>query len=50
MVVRILDVARDPFRPKEDEKEALELKVLYLSAIGILLYLLNTLEQTYHLL
>ncbi|KAM1401329.1 hypothetical protein ACFX2F_028484 [Malus domestica] len=30
---------RDPFRPKEDDEEILELEVPYLSAIGALLYL-----------
>ena len=39
MVVRTLDVKRDPFRPKEDEEEILEPEVPYLSAIGALLYL-----------
>ena len=33
MVIRILDAARDPFHPKEDEEEVLEPKVSYLSAI-----------------
>ncbi|KAM1044010.1 hypothetical protein COP2_036155 [Malus domestica] len=39
MVVRTLDVKRDPFRSKRDEEEILEHKVPYLSAIGDLLYL-----------
>ncbi|KAM1356837.1 hypothetical protein PS2_030661 [Malus domestica] len=39
MIVRTLDVKRDPFRPKEDEEEILEPEVPYLSAIGALLYL-----------
>ncbi|XP_070682379.1 uncharacterized mitochondrial protein AtMg00810-like [Malus domestica] len=39
MVVRTLDVKRDPFRPKNDEEEILEPEVSYLSAIGALLYL-----------
>ena len=39
MVVHILDIARDPFRPKEDEEELLEPEVPYLSAIDAILYL-----------
>ncbi|XP_070675798.1 uncharacterized mitochondrial protein AtMg00810-like [Malus domestica] len=39
MVVRTLDVKRDPFRPKEDDEEILEPEVPYLSVIGTLLYL-----------
>ncbi|KAM2676748.1 hypothetical protein EV1_003390 [Malus domestica] len=39
MIVRKLDAKRDPFHPKEDEEEILELEVLYPSAIGALLYL-----------
>ncbi|XP_070682444.1 secreted RxLR effector protein 161-like [Malus domestica] len=39
MTVRTLDAKRDPFHPKEDEEETLEPEVLYLSAIGALLYL-----------
>ncbi|KAM2657312.1 hypothetical protein EV1_012688 [Malus domestica] len=39
MVVRSLDAKRDPFRPNEDDEEILEPEVLYLSAIGALLYL-----------
>ncbi|XP_048438986.1 secreted RxLR effector protein 161-like [Pyrus x bretschneideri] len=39
MVVRTLNVKRDPFCPKEDEEDILELEVSYLSAIGALLYL-----------
>ena len=39
MVVRTLDVKRDPFHPKEDDEEILEPEVPYLSAIGALLYL-----------
>ncbi|KAM1760692.1 hypothetical protein ACFX12_003540 [Malus domestica] len=39
MIVRKLDAKRDPFHPKEDEEEILEPEVLYLSAIGALLYL-----------
>ncbi|KAM2676832.1 hypothetical protein EV1_003465 [Malus domestica] len=39
MVVQTLDAKRDPFRPKEDDKQILEPEVTYLSAIGALLYL-----------
>jgi len=39
VVIRTLDVARDPFRSKEDEEEVLETEVSYLSAISTLLYL-----------
>ena len=39
MVVRSLDTDKDPFRPYENDKELLSPEVLYLSAIGALLYL-----------
>ena len=39
MVVRSLDVNKDPFRPKEDDEEVLGAEYPYLSAIGALLYL-----------
>ncbi|KAM0982178.1 hypothetical protein ACFX2A_015435 [Malus domestica] len=39
MVVQTLDAKQDPFHPKEDKEEILEPEVLYLSAIGALLYL-----------
>ncbi|XP_068339068.1 uncharacterized mitochondrial protein AtMg00810-like [Pyrus communis] len=39
IVVRTLDVKRDPFHPNEDDEEIFELKVPYVSAIGALLYL-----------
>ncbi|XP_051139626.1 secreted RxLR effector protein 161-like [Andrographis paniculata] len=42
MVVRTLDPIKDPFRPKEENKEALGPKVPYLSAIGALMYLANS--------
>ena len=38
-VVCTLDAKQDPFHPKDDEEEVLELEVPYLSAIGDLLYL-----------
>ena len=41
MVVRSLEVTKDPFRPKEENDELLGLKVPYLSAIGALMYLAN---------
>ena len=41
MVVRSLEVTKDPFRPKEENKELLGPKVPYLSAIGALMYLVN---------
>ncbi|GLT35869.1 hypothetical protein SLA2020_102850 [Shorea laevis] len=41
MVVRSLDVNKDPFRPREDNEEILGLEVPYLSAIGALMYLAN---------
>ena len=41
MVVRSLDVDKDPFRPQEKDEELLGLEVPYLSAIGPLMYLAN---------
>jgi ribonuclease HI len=41
MVVRSLDVEKDPFRPREDGEELLGPEVPYLSAIGALMYLAN---------
>ncbi|XP_059629776.1 secreted RxLR effector protein 161-like [Cornus florida] len=41
MVVRSLDIKKDPFRSREDGKELLGPEVPYLSAIGALLYLAN---------
>ena len=41
MVVRFLEVDKDPFRPKEDIEDILGLEVPFLSAIGELLYLAN---------
>ena len=41
MVVRSLEVTKDPFRPKEENEELLGLEVPYLSAIGALMYLAN---------
>jgi hypothetical protein len=42
MVVRSLDVNKDPFRPYENNDEILGPEVPYLSAIGALMYLANT--------
>ena len=42
MVVRSLDVNKDPFRPQEKDEEILGSEVPYLSAIGALIYLANT--------
>ncbi|XP_070668886.1 secreted RxLR effector protein 161-like [Malus domestica] len=39
MIVRSLDVKKDPFRSKEDDELVLGPEVPYLSAIGALLYL-----------
>ena len=41
MVVRSLNVEKDPFRPREDNEEVLGPEVPYLSAIGALMYLAN---------
>ncbi|XP_070007248.1 secreted RxLR effector protein 161-like [Nicotiana sylvestris] len=42
MVVRSLDVNKDPFRPQEENEELFGPEVPYLSVIGILMYLANT--------
>ena len=41
MVVRSLEVNKDPFRPKEENEELFGPEVPYLSAIGALMYLAN---------
>ncbi|KAL5562762.1 hypothetical protein UlMin_032509 [Ulmus minor] len=41
MVVRTLNVEKDPFRPCEDNEDIVGPKVPYLSAIGTLMYLAN---------
>ena len=41
MIVRSLDVTKDPFRPYEKCEELLGSEVPYLSAIGALMYLAN---------
>ena len=42
MVVRSLDVNKDPFRPQEKDEEILGSELPYLTAIGALMYLANT--------
>ena len=42
MVVRSLDVTKDPFRPREENEDELGPEVPYLSAIGALMYLANS--------
>jgi hypothetical protein len=42
MVVRSIDIKKDPFRPREEEEEILGPQVPYLSAIGALMYLANS--------
>ena len=41
MVVRSLEVNKDPFCPKEENEELLGPEVPYLSAIGVLMYFAN---------
>ncbi len=41
IVVRSLDVNKDPFRPQEDNEEILGPEVTNLSAIGALIYLVT---------
>ena len=41
MVVKSLEVTKDPFWPKEENEELLDPEVPYLSAIGALKYLAN---------
>lgn len=42
MVVRSLDMTKDPFRPHKKNEEILGPKVPYLSGIGALMYLANS--------
>jgi hypothetical protein len=42
MVVRSIDIEKDPFRPLDEGEEILGSKVPYLSAIGALMYLANS--------
>ena len=46
MIVHSLDVTKDPFRPCEKGEELLGPEVLYLSVIGVLMYLANCTRQT----
>ena len=41
MVVRSLEVTKDPLWPKEENEELLGSEVPYLSAIGVLMYIAN---------
>ncbi|XP_074323295.1 secreted RxLR effector protein 161-like [Apium graveolens] len=41
MVVRSLEVEKDPFRPRKQDEETLGPEVPYLSAIGAIMYLAN---------
>ena len=41
MVFRLLEVTKDPFRPKEENEELFGLEIPYLSAIDALRYLAN---------
>ena len=41
MVVRSLDVNKDPFRPQEKDEEIVGSEVPYLSVIGAFMYLAN---------
>ena len=45
MVVRLLEVTKDPFRPKEENEELLGPEVPYLSEIGALMYIANYTRQ-----
>jgi hypothetical protein len=42
MVVRSIDIEKDPFRPPDEGEEILGPQVPYLSAIGALMYLANS--------
>ena len=42
MVVRSLDVEKDPFRPRKEEEAILGPHAPYLSAVGALMYLANS--------
>ena len=41
MVVRSLDMEKEPFRPRDEDEEVLGPEVPYLSVIGALIYLAN---------
>ena len=44
MVVRPLDINKDPFRPHENNEKLLGNEVPYLSDIGVLIYLANNIQ------
>ena len=46
MIVRSLNMKKDPFRPREDNEEVFGHEVAYLSAIVALIYLANC-NRTY---
>ena len=50
MVVRSLEVNKDPFRPKEENEELFGPEVPYLSAIGVLMYLANCTKTRHSIL
>ena len=41
IIIRTLDMEKDPFRPRDEDKEVLGPEVPYLSVIGALMYLAN---------
>ena len=41
MIVRSLDINKDPFRPHENDEELVDPEIPYLIAIGALMYLAN---------
>jgi hypothetical protein len=49
MIIRSLEVDKDPFRPMEEDEQGLGPKVPYLSAMGTLMYLANAHGQIFHL-
>jgi len=42
MVVRSLDIEKDPFKPREEGEKKLGPQVPYLSVVGALMYLTNS--------
>jgi hypothetical protein len=44
MVVRSINIKKDPFRPREEEEEILGPHVPYLSAVGALMYRANSIR------
>ena len=45
MVVQSLDPIKDSFKPRDEDEEILGSKVLYLRAIGALIYFANYIKQ-----